>query len=124
MEDTYRVLYNACYGGFDISNEARKKLIEYGLDKNLKEYSYSLEFRSDPIVLKVFDELGAKCFGKEYSNVEVEEVPTIYAFAISEYDGFEEVILKPRKQYLRELMSRENFEEVLEYLEKANCLRE
>lgn len=125
MKNSYRVLYNDCYGGFSISDEAREKIEEYNYDKEvLKRRDWNLNFRSHPIPLQVFDELGSKRFSGSCAEIVAEDVPTIYAFAIGEYDGLEEVLLKPRKPHLLKLVNEDRFKEVLEYLEKIKCLRE
>lgn len=125
MKETRRVLYNDKHGGFSISKEAKEKLLEYGMDEELVRKYDELIFRDHPIALKVFDELGTERFSnKIVCRARVEEVPKTYSFVIDEYDGLEDIILKPRKNHIINLINQDEVEELLDYLEQADCLRE
>ncbi len=91
-KETFRVLYNTCYGGFVYSNEV-KELIKSKNENKFMIYDY--KFRSDPYVLELYDQLKDK-FGKEGTQIEVENVPIYYKyyFSIKEYDGMESIVYK------------------------------
>ncbi len=99
-----RVVYNACYGGFSLSNEAMDRMVELGYeglilnpeyDQNPKTmfntYKYYNDYdvpRHNPILVQVVEELGEKANGM-CSELRIEEVDGPYR--IEEYDGFETV---------------------------------
>ena len=91
-KETFRVLYNTCYGGFVYSNEVRKLLKEK--DKS-EVMLYDFKYRSDPYVLELYDQLKDK-FGNQGTKIEVKNVP-IYLkshFSIEEYDGLERIVYR------------------------------
>jgi hypothetical protein len=102
-----KVVYNACYGGFGLSNEAMDRMVELGYDLKLNpkynpnskskygDTSQKYECgnyvdcaRHDPILVQVVEELGEKANGK-CANLVIAEVSGPYR--IDEYDGFEGV---------------------------------
>ena len=102
-----KVVYNACYGGFNLSDKAvelycRKKNIEFDKDtdtfgssctiyknKQTGEVISSYDFeRHDPVLIEVVEELGSEANGL-CSNLAIEEVDG--AYRIDEYDGMESV---------------------------------
>lgn len=98
-----KVVYNACYGGFGLSNEAMDRMVELGYQgielnpdwkpnsKSIFNYKYYGPHdisRHDPILVQVVEELGDKASG-EYSKLAIAEVSGPYR--IDEYDGYESV---------------------------------
>jgi hypothetical protein len=100
-----RVVYNACYGGFGLSNEAKDRMVELGYEMELNPsydptgvdwYNRTQKYkiydgdipRHNPILIQVVEELGEKA-GGECSKLVIEEVYGPYR--IDEYDGFESV---------------------------------
>lgn len=98
-----KVVYNACYGGFGLSNEAMDRMIELGYDGlklnpkydpksesmfNYKYYGDDNIPRHDLILVQVVEELGDKANGK-CAELAIDEVYDSYR--IDEYDGFESV---------------------------------
>jgi len=98
-----KVVYNACYGGFGLSNEAMDRMIELGYDGlklnpeydpesksmfNSKYYGDDNIARHDPVLVQVVEELGDKASG-EYAKLAIAEVDGPYR--IDEYDGYESV---------------------------------
>jgi hypothetical protein len=91
-----KVVYNSCYGGFRLSNEAMDRMVELGYDLKLNpKYNPKYECwgyvdcdRHDPILVQVVEELGDKASG-DCANLAIEEVYGPYR--ITEYDGFESV---------------------------------
>tara|TARA_Y100001951_G_scaffold32446_1_gene25528 strand:+ start:769 stop:1029 length:261 start_codon:yes stop_codon:yes gene_type:complete len=76
-----KVVYNACYGGFGLSEEALEKL---GI-----KYCWDIK-RHDPKLVAVVEELGPEKAGTRFSELKVVEVKGKYF--IDEYDGFEAVV--------------------------------
>lgn len=89
------ILYNGCYGGFGISEDALKMY-------NIKQKEMNPEFESitcgyllsrhDPILVEIYHELGEK-FNSKYSNIKIESIQDKYIefYIIEEYDGLENV---------------------------------
>jgi hypothetical protein len=82
-----RVVINACFGGFNLSDEAFKLYKEYG---GTAVRSYIIH-RTDPILLKVVDELGEERCSDSLSELKVIEIPDDVSWHIAEYDGYEHV---------------------------------
>jgi hypothetical protein len=98
-----KVVYNAYYGGFCLSNEAMDRMVElgyeglklnpeYGSGKKLisnRKYCEDYDIpRHDPILVQVVEELGDKANGLG-AKLEIDEVHGPYR--INEYGGFEGV---------------------------------
>jgi len=106
VEDQIEVLYNGCYGGWEISNEAYElynlKMLEkdptYQPYVKKGDYYYQETYkeieRNDPILLQIFHEIGIK-MNVKYSKICVETFPKKYEkyYWISEYDGLESVVI-------------------------------
>lgn len=96
-----KIIINNCYGGFGISEKAARRYCELkGIDYN-KEWNINSEYelkRTDPILIQVVEELGkeASAWG---ARLIIEEIPNGRYYRISEYDGWEDVILKDEEQY-------------------------
>ncbi len=100
----HKVVYNACYGGFSLSNKAMDRMVELGYeglilnpeyDPSYKSFFASIKYwgdydvpRHNPILVQVVEELGEKANGM-CSELRIEEVDGPYR--IEEYDGFETV---------------------------------
>ncbi len=85
----FEVVYNACYGGFSLSDKALAWLKENGMD--LEDNCYPLENelpRHHPLLVKCVKELGNEA-GNQLSYLVIAEVSGKYR--IREYDGFESV---------------------------------
>lgn len=80
-----KVVINKCYGGFGLSDAAKKMLgIKYDF-----EYDED-EKRADPKLVEVVEKLGAAANGP-FSRLVVVEIPDDINWAISEYDGIERI---------------------------------
>jgi len=112
-----KVVVNACYGGFSLSDEA---VIRYAEIKGMNlikitstygegENSYTSEHfaidgiddgdhyfyhgdidRDDPILVQVVEELGRKADG-DFASLRIADVPNDVKWYIDEYDGIETV---------------------------------
>lgn len=144
-----RVLYNNCYGGYNLSLKAWKMYLErihnreiYIYDTSKRRYIsddedrsacfvifgddymkgtipegttlspqdektfnllynniynhviYSLKGRSDPTILRIFDEIGSNKFSSDCSDIRVHDVPKGCFYRINEYDGNEDVEIR------------------------------
>lgn len=117
-QETVKIAYNACYGGFSLSHEAILKILEYkGLPVFPKKETYGLYTyylapwegvkgsaerdlpyfydrdvcRHDKDLIRVIEELGEKVNGS-CAKLAIEEVPKGTLYRIDEYDGYESVV--------------------------------
>ena len=105
MNNKKKVVYNTCYGGFSISEEALKLLNQKSNNRYKKTDIYLIQ-RDDPLLISVVEELGEKANGK-CANLKIVDIPEEYinCYEIDEYDGLEKIICDPGKlilQYLSE----------------------
>ena len=110
QEEEIEVLLNDCYGGWQISNKA-KKLYEL---RRTKDSNYYLRRRSDPILVQIYKELGDEFDGGKYSKTGIEKLPKKYEkyYIISEYDGLESIEIDYTKYELDHL--KQKIKEILE----------
>jgi hypothetical protein len=94
---TVKVLYNDCYGGFDLSM-AFKEEYEKRTGAPLEILSAYVRVgansvRCDPMAIKLFEEKGSEWCSGPHSSLEVHEFPDVFAnyWEIEEYDGNENV---------------------------------
>lgn len=104
-----KVVYNACYGGYGLSQEALKEIaIALGLGAEVVRedkdswLGYTIDdtaldaiervtgCRHDPILVEVVERLGTKRASGECARLQVETVHGLYR--IGEYDGYESVV--------------------------------
>ena len=114
-----KVVYNACYGGFGLSEEA---MMRYAEIKGIKlyverdkwefptywtvspedriegSYFYSKNTiydgdlsRTDPVLVQVVEELGSEKASGTHAKLNIEDVPTGIRYHIHDYDGFESI---------------------------------
>jgi hypothetical protein len=94
---TVKVLYNDCYGGFNLSM-AFKEEYEKRTGVPLEILSAYVRVgansvRCDPMAIKLFEEKGSEWCSGPCSSLEVHEFPDVFAnyWEIEEYDGNEHV---------------------------------
>ena len=117
-----KIVYNACFGGFGLSDTAIRRYAElkgitlYPEGERLgvtyftvppeqrkgkwdKEtlYDHDLE-RDDPALVQVVEELGEKASGM-YAKLRIEEMPDGTPYRIDEYDGNETVITASAQEW-------------------------
>lgn len=78
-----KIVINACYGGFGLSEEALKSFPE-------GTYGRRDIPRDDPRLIEVVERLGDDASGK-FGKLKVVEIPDDVDWIIEEYDGFEHV---------------------------------
>ncbi len=94
-----KIAYNACYGGFGISDKAVKWLIENesdnlekaGLLEDLCTYSFDdTEHRKNPSLIRVIETLGDEANGS-FAKLRIQKLNNDVKYRITEYDGYETV---------------------------------
>lgn len=81
----HKVVINSCYGGFGLSDKAKARLKELGLEV---EWGYDIP-RHHPLLVQVVEELGEKA-SDTYAKLEVVEINS-RLYQVTEYDGFEDI---------------------------------
>jgi hypothetical protein len=118
------VVYNSCYGGFELSDEAFELFNSKRRANNLPEVNYCHKIeRHDPYLVEVVKELGVKANG-ECANLLIDTIDNEYLdlYHIHEYDGKESVVVNPthlvcsklRQINIEELSDKEVREKMLE----------
>ena len=92
--DTFKIVINACFGGFDLSDEAIAMWRERkGITADARP-TYADEIaRDDADLIAVVEALGGKA-NTQYSQLKVVEVPMWLkekGWTIEEYDGVEHI---------------------------------
>lgn len=82
-----KVVINKCYGGFGISEKAKKRYEE--LTKTTFKHTWDLN-RDDPILIQVIEELGEEA-NDELSKLKIVEIPENVEYYIDDYDGIETI---------------------------------
>ena len=89
-----KVVYNACYGGFGLSEKARKLLNEL----KGEEVDYYDLLRHDKDLVAVVEELGSEANG-DYSDLKIATINSD-RYRISEYDGWESIVTPETDNYI------------------------
>lgn len=120
------IVLNGCYGGFDLSPEARKMLKTRGVsDWGIIEFEDECN-RTDPQLVQVVHELGDKA-NSSASKLKIEYLPSADylkipgAFTIHEYDGMESLELFPSRLTLFRLANLD--ETVPDFMEQFLSLK-
>jgi hypothetical protein len=107
MTEKTKIIINACYGGFSVSNTAMKRYAElmgfeykapvkefytsYVINATGDEISDSEISRTDPVLVQVVEELGNEANGM-CSKLKIVELEKGTLYRIEEYDGFEDIV--------------------------------
>ena len=94
MSDKTEVLYNGCYGGFNLSNEASMEINKRLQDNEKKvDKRLHLKYRFHPVCLQVYHLLGQEKFSGKNSHILIDVVDTKYKdfITIENYDGLENI---------------------------------
>ncbi len=100
-EPNIEVLFNACYGGYRLPEEAVDLYkIRCGIPDTKRIIGRSIP-RHDPVLVQLFKEF-PELFTSSYSLLELEEIPSKFAdfYTIREYDGAECVHIDREKHAL------------------------
>lgn len=84
-----KVVINACFGGFDLSDKAIKWLKSNSDIVVEDDYEYNFVERHNPYLVKCVETLGKEA-STCYSKLEVVEIEGNY-YRIEEYDGAESI---------------------------------
>ena len=93
-----KVLYNDCYGGFNLSDQFMAEYERF-TGKKVEEHRYlgtgSDSLRIDPIAITIFEERGSEWCSGIRASLETRQIPATFAryWEIEEYDGNEHVIV-------------------------------
>ena len=102
-----KIVINACYGGFGLSEQAKDRFLDikgwtytkseskfselmgpdYTVEGNPHWYEREID-RGDPVLVQVVEELGAAAHGR-HAELRVVDVPDDVVWEIEEYDGRE-----------------------------------
>lgn len=87
-----KIVYNACYGGFSLSEKAVEKYADL---KGLSYFALGAGGRdiprNDPVLAQVVEELGREADG-DCAKLMIYEIPAGTKYYIDEYDGMEHII--------------------------------
>jgi hypothetical protein len=81
-----KIVYNACFGGFGLSDQAMARYHELG---GTAKSRYDIQ-RSDPALVQVVEELGDEA-NTRFSDLRITDLPAGTKYRIDEYDGNESV---------------------------------
>jgi hypothetical protein len=101
-----KIVYNDCYGGFDLSTEGTRYYAQLaGIQAKVESqgvfeqvivgdtyFQAWMLSRTDPYLVKTVEDLGPKADGP-YARLRIREVPAGSRYRIDEYDGLETVML-------------------------------
>ena len=88
------VMYNACYGGFSLSDAAMEEYRRQCPEAQRVWCPRSVP-RHDPVLVGIVQKMGKKAYG-HYAKIQMRKIPAQYAnhYEIAEYDGLEHVVIK------------------------------
>ncbi len=87
-----KVLYNACYGGFTLSDEFIAEFNKRYPNKPLTDGYLAYGRRNEEDIVALFIELGPEKSTGSLSDIRVHNVPDFMDFRIEDYDGRESMI--------------------------------
>jgi hypothetical protein len=110
-----QVVINRCYGGFGLSTEAERILLE-----TLGEDAFHEMERHNPIFVSLVKNMG-EAVNNTYSKLQVIEIEDGLDYEVDEYDGYESITeyISVFEHELRDGLS----EEKLSLLEYTNIIR-
>ncbi len=86
-----KVVINSCYGGFSISEDAKKYICEKDPSNECFSSIACEDLRFNEHLIDYIEKYGSEKASGTYSRLGVEDIPKGAAFVIDEYDGFEDV---------------------------------
>ena len=91
-----KVVINACFGGFSVSENFFKEYnIPYKKSKWGSVYpTTEIDYRTDPRLIEYIEKHGSEKASGSCAHLIVEEVPKGTAFMIDEYDGNESIMYR------------------------------
>lgn len=100
----YKIVYNACYGGFSLSKEASEMLNKMkGMVVCNVEYGYiddeDVVPRHDKDLVDIVEKLGSKRASGDCAYLQVAEIDS-NTYRIEEYDGSESIITQDKQNWV------------------------
>ena len=96
IDNNMKIVINICYGGFGLSQDAKKKYMQYaGINAESDFDMYSIS-RNDKFLVKVVEELKNQA-NEKFSSLKIVEIPDDIKWVIEDYDGLEWVAEEHRK---------------------------
>ena len=86
-----KIVYNACYGGFSLSEKAIKRYWELKGETYPEDWWDRSIDRADPILVQVVEELGESANGA-FAELKIRPLVKGTLYRIDEYDGLEQVM--------------------------------
>lgn len=86
-----KIVHNACYGGFSLSEKAIKRYWELKGEPCPEDWWGTHLDRTDSILVQVVEELGDSASGR-YAKLQICELEKGTLYRIDEYDGYESVM--------------------------------
>ena len=87
-----KIVYNACYGGFSLSEKAINRYWEIKGEREPQIFFDERDLpRNDPALAQVVEELGREADG-DCAKLLIYEIPAGTKYYIDEYDGMEHII--------------------------------
>lgn len=111
-----KVVYNADWGGFGLSDEAFD--LYYRRTDRSPLDAFDIE-RHDPVLVAIVEKLGEKA-NTTCSDLRIVEFPDEYDYYISDYDGLESVTLRIKESHLRTLIQRGIEDDIVDYVMMKN----
>jgi len=104
ITEMYRVVYNDCHGGFDLSE---KGMAEYNHRTSQLVTDPDGITRDDPVLLHMVETMDPRVINSRVSRLKIKEFPIIFREFLewSEYDGLESVRVDYHKYIVRTIMS-------------------
>lgn len=87
MEKVTKAVFNYCYGGFSISEEAAQ-ILSKKKGKAISTYSWDMG-RDDQDLVSLVEEMGSDFVSGPCAQLSIVEIPEGLSFSWDEYDGME-----------------------------------
>ena len=111
-----KIVVNASYGGFGLSDEARALFRERaGIPNDVSNWEMEDNNRTNPILIDIVEQLG-KRVNRQHSKLRVVDCVDDYNYTIEDYDGIETVYLSPKSERLFELIRNDDEEALVTYV--------
>lgn len=91
-----KIVYNACYGGFGLSEEVMDRYNKL-TGKNISLYDDV--GRADPILIQVIEEIGLEKASYHHAKLAIRELKPGTLYHIIEYDGWEAVVTQDEYEW-------------------------
>lgn len=111
-----KIVFNACYGGFGLSDEAFEMFRERTGLKDTHQLDIEWHHRTNPVLIDIIEQLGSRRASGPAALLLVAEIPDDYGYSIEDYDGVESIYLSPDEDRLRELIREGDAEAIVNYV--------